>query len=105
MLILVGCEESQAVCNAFRELGHEAYSCDFQDCGGGASRMAFKNGRIAGNQIEKMGYGYIFSNVYIPDNKCKQVVQRSTGQGKWEIGRCGQTRSQEVCHSVFQGFI
>ena len=28
MRILVGCEESQVVCNAFREKGHEAYSCD-----------------------------------------------------------------------------
>lgn len=26
--VLVACEESQAVCKAFRELGHEAYSCD-----------------------------------------------------------------------------
>ena len=28
MKILLACEESQAVCKAFRELGHEAYSCD-----------------------------------------------------------------------------
>ena len=28
MRVLVGCEESQAVCKAFRELGHEAFSCD-----------------------------------------------------------------------------
>jgi site-specific DNA-cytosine methylase len=35
MKILVGCEESQAVCVAFRELGHEAYSCDLQECSGG----------------------------------------------------------------------
>lgn len=35
MLILVGCEESQAVCIAFRKLGHEAYSCDLQECSGG----------------------------------------------------------------------
>lgn len=35
MLILVGCEESQAVTIAFRALGHEAYSCDLQDCSGG----------------------------------------------------------------------
>lgn len=35
MLVLVGCEESQEVCKAFRELGHEAYSCDFKDCSGG----------------------------------------------------------------------
>lgn len=35
MKILVACEESQEVCKAFRELGHEAYSCDMQDCSGG----------------------------------------------------------------------
>ena len=33
--VLVACEESQAVCTAFREKGHEAYSCDIQDCSGG----------------------------------------------------------------------
>lgn len=35
MKILVACEESQAVCIAFRERGHEAYSCDILDCSGG----------------------------------------------------------------------
>lgn len=35
MRVLIACEESQAVCKAFRELGHEAYSCDLQDCSGG----------------------------------------------------------------------
>ena len=35
MKILVACEESQAVTIAFREKGHEAYSCDIQDCSGG----------------------------------------------------------------------
>lgn len=33
--VLVACEESQAVCKAFRELGHNAYSCDLQECSGG----------------------------------------------------------------------
>ena len=33
--ILIGCEESQAIANALRELGHEAYSCDLQPCPGG----------------------------------------------------------------------
>jgi hypothetical protein len=28
MKVLVACEESQVVCNAFRAKGHEAYSCD-----------------------------------------------------------------------------
>jgi len=33
--VLIGCEESQAVCKAFRAKGHEAYSCDLLDCSGG----------------------------------------------------------------------
>lgn len=33
--ILIACEESQAVCKAFRARGFEAYSCDIQDCSGG----------------------------------------------------------------------
>jgi len=35
MKILVACEESQAVTIELRKLGHEAYSCDIQDCSGG----------------------------------------------------------------------
>lgn len=34
MKILVACEESQRVCIAFREKGHEAYSCDIEFCSG-----------------------------------------------------------------------
>lgn len=34
MKVLVACEESQRVCIAFREKGHEAYSCDLQECSG-----------------------------------------------------------------------
>lgn len=35
MKVLVACEESQRVCAAFRAIGHEAYSCDVQECSGG----------------------------------------------------------------------
>lgn len=35
MKVLVACEESQRTCTAFRERGHEAYSCDIQECSGG----------------------------------------------------------------------
>ena len=35
MRILIACEESQAVCIAFRKLGHSAYSCDTLPCSGG----------------------------------------------------------------------
>lgn len=35
MNILIACEESQRVCMAFREKGHNAYSCDIQEPSGG----------------------------------------------------------------------
>lgn len=35
MKVLVACEESQEVCKAFRERGHEAYSADIQEPSGG----------------------------------------------------------------------
>jgi len=33
--VLIACEESQEVCKAFRELGHDAFSCDIIPCSGG----------------------------------------------------------------------
>jgi hypothetical protein len=33
--VLIACEESQTVTKEFRQLGHDAYSCDLQDCSGG----------------------------------------------------------------------
>ena len=35
MKVLVACEESQRVCSAFREKGHNAFSCDIVPCSGG----------------------------------------------------------------------
>lgn len=35
MQILIACEESQTVCCEMRRIGHEAYSCDIQECSGG----------------------------------------------------------------------
>lgn len=42
MKVLVACEESQEVCKAFRALGHEAWSCDIQDCSGGRPEWHIK---------------------------------------------------------------
>lgn len=41
--ILVACEESQAVCKAFRKLGHNAYSCDLLECSGGHPEWHFNH--------------------------------------------------------------
>lgn len=35
MNVLIACEESQRVCIAFREKGHNAFSCDIEQCSGG----------------------------------------------------------------------
>ncbi len=42
MRVLIACEESQAVTIAFRELGHEAYSCDIEPCSGGYPEWHFQ---------------------------------------------------------------
>ena len=43
MKVLIACEESQTVCIAFRNLGHEAFSCDIQDCSGGHPEWHIKS--------------------------------------------------------------
>lgn len=35
LIVLIACEESQAECEAFRALGHKAFSCDIQSCKSG----------------------------------------------------------------------
>lgn len=47
MKVLVACEESQEVCKAFRERGHEAYSCDIQECSGGHPEWHIKGDALA----------------------------------------------------------
>ena len=46
MKVLIACEESQTVCKAFRDLGHEAYSCDLQECSGGHPEWHIKGDAI-----------------------------------------------------------
>jgi hypothetical protein len=53
MRALVACEESQVVCKAFRERGHEAYSCDLQECSGGYPEWHLKM-----DAIEAIGLGW-----------------------------------------------
>lgn len=49
--ILIACEESQEVTKSFRQLGHEAFSCDLQDCSGGHPEWHFKGDVI--EQLDK----------------------------------------------------
>ena len=42
MNVLVACEESQAITIELRLLGHNAFSCDLQDCSGGFPEWHYK---------------------------------------------------------------
>ena len=78
MNILIACEESQAVCKAFREKGHNAFSCDIIDCSGGHPEWHIKqdvipliNGNCTFKDCEggatldkgQMGYDYCSSTL------------------------------------------
>jgi len=57
MKVLIACEESQVVCIAFRKRGHEAYSCDLQECSGGHPEWHIKEDilRVLENPVEENG--------------------------------------------------
>lgn len=59
--ILVGCEESQAVCKAFRKLGFEAYSCDLKPCSGGHPEW-----HIQGDVLDVINDGWDMG-IFFPD--------------------------------------
>lgn len=54
MKVLIACEESQAVCKAFRARGHEAYSCDIQEPSGGHPEW-----HILGDALEALDGGTV----------------------------------------------
>lgn len=54
MKVLIACEESQTVCKAFQERGHEAYSCDIQEPSGGHPEW-----HILGDALEVLKGGVI----------------------------------------------
>lgn len=64
MKVLVACEESQTVCKAFRERGHEAYSCDILPCSGGHPEWHIQ-GDVIPLLNEKLGFDYSTSTLYI----------------------------------------
>lgn len=63
MKVLIACEESQAVTKAFRELGHEAYSCDILPCSGGHPEWHFQQ-----DVIEVMNGWFDTNEVTINNN-------------------------------------
>lgn len=69
--ILVACEESQTVCNRFRERGVRAFSCDLKECSGGHPEW-----HIAHDVLPLLGGNCEFTT---QDGKTHKVV------GKWTM--------------------
>ena len=65
MKVLIACEESQAVCTAFRRHGHEAYSADLQECSGGHPEW-----HIQGDVLEILDDGW---DMMIAHPECKYL--------------------------------
>ena len=62
MNVLVACEESQRVCLAFRERGHNAYSCDILECSGSAPQW-----HIQGDVLQYLNPGISGVSFYTCD--------------------------------------
>ena len=79
--VLIACEESQRVCAAFRELGHEAYSCDIQEPSGGHPEWHIKGNVL--DIIEPLnncrGEPYDFIIFYTMDGEVHTVGS------KWDL--------------------
>jgi hypothetical protein len=60
MKILVGCEESQAVTIELRKLGHEAFSCDLQECSGGHPEWHLNMDVFEAIKLRKWDLGIFF---------------------------------------------
>ena len=62
MNVLIACEESQTVCKAFRELGHNAYSCDLQECSGGHPEWHIRRNILTINPARDCTFNTQFGN-------------------------------------------
>ena len=87
MRVLVACEESQVVCKAFRAKGHEAYSCDMQNCSGGHPEWHIKGDAFS---VAKMHWDLIIAHppcTYLCRQANRWIVARGL-EDEFKLG-CG----------------
>lgn len=107
MRILVACEESQAVTIELRRLGHEAYSCDIQDCSGGHPEWHIKGDalKIINPEWYDGRYGWVphieFETVdgewHQFDAKWDMIIAHPPCQKLSNAGAVNLGRKQGVC--------
>lgn len=89
MKVLVGCEESQAVTIAFRNLGHEAYSCDILPCSGGHPEW-----HIQGDVTELLKKDW---DLIIAHPPCTYI---SRAGARWMHNSKGELNSERLCLAI-----
>ena len=77
MKVLVACEESQAVCKAFRKRGHKAFSCDLFECSGGHPEW-----HIKGDVLGVLNPKEIYYTDYKKAEHCIHGIDFQTMDGK-----------------------
>lgn len=78
MNVLIACEESQRVCIAFREKGHNAFSCDIVECSGGHPEW-----HIKGDVLDHLEGGFTqsgFQKCFITQNGETHILPE-----KWDL--------------------
>lgn len=86
MKVLIACEESQAVCKAFREKGHEAYSCDIIECSGGHPEWHIK-GDVLGIINPTTKHTFVDNHIEEWQGIAFQTVDKEYHyiHGKWDL--------------------
>lgn len=80
MNVLVACEESQIVCSAFRHKGHNAFSCDLQDCSGGHPEW-----HIKGNVLDILNPTFFESDLSFGIGFTTMDYTGHFIPGKWDL--------------------
>jgi len=93
MKILCACEESQAVTIQLRRFGHEAYSCDIQDCSGG-----FPQWHIKGDVLPLLSDSWDMIIAFPP---CTYL----TFAGNKYINQPGRLEKREAAREFFMKFV
>ena len=97
MKILVGCEESQAVCKAFRALGHEAYSCDLQECSGGRPDLHLQMDEFEAIELKDWDMGIFFPDcTYLTVSANKWYKDQPTRKSGTLVGAARRTAREEA---------
>lgn len=100
MNVLIACEESQRVCIAFRERGHNAFSCDIQEPSGGHPEW-----HVCGDALKILAGGQIVTmdgvthdipkwDLLIAHPPCTYLT--NTGNRWFSIERYGDKAQQRI---------